>query len=369
LRPLYFWLCLITWPFALTSTASAASFNCAKAQTTSEKAICGDAELSAADEKMAIAYRESVTQEPADVKAVLMENQRSWLRFTHRYCGSAQRQMHQAGAYDKRQETACLKHEYKTRILALPNSIRDFQSSFRIYAIERLDVYPIKTIMEGDEADKLGRDDLREPATHVLSVDQVVASTPEERRLNAFLRSLAGLDKIRTASQKKSDDEDGGQSEDETHYTIVAASKALIVVDSTNAYFGYGAAHPIGGGTTVYFLMAEGIEMPANRVFADTNPWKAFLAQRCFDELTKRGIITKDNVFVKSVDDLMDKVIDPGHWDFGATGLTINFGLYEVAPYSVGGSEVEIPWADLRPYLVKDSPIFGLARVPAAARP
>ena len=50
-------LLVLSLPFLLCALAHAASFDCTKAKTAQEKAICGTPALSAADDQMAAAYR------------------------------------------------------------------------------------------------------------------------------------------------------------------------------------------------------------------------------------------------------------------------------------------------------------------------
>lgn len=64
----------------LTAPAFAASFNCAKAATTQEKAICASGELSAADDRMAAAYRAVLHRVPASFQEELRADQRMWIR-------------------------------------------------------------------------------------------------------------------------------------------------------------------------------------------------------------------------------------------------------------------------------------------------
>ncbi|MDR6728070.1 DUF4344 domain-containing metallopeptidase [Delftia lacustris] len=64
----------------------AASFDCTKARTATETAICFDAETSALDEKMVSAYKNRL-QTGADAK-VVRQSQRDWLKFVRNACTS-----------------------------------------------------------------------------------------------------------------------------------------------------------------------------------------------------------------------------------------------------------------------------------------
>lgn len=61
--------------------ASAASFDCAKASSADEKAICSDSGLSALDEQLAGAYKLSLVAARTEIdKSILVSHQKEWLR-------------------------------------------------------------------------------------------------------------------------------------------------------------------------------------------------------------------------------------------------------------------------------------------------
>lgn len=80
---------------------TAASFDCAKAGTATEKKICGDPTLSKLDEDLAHAYRQALSADPEP--GVLKARQKAWLRDRRGACV----------------EVACLKDVYERRIARL----------------------------------------------------------------------------------------------------------------------------------------------------------------------------------------------------------------------------------------------------------
>lgn len=81
--------------------AAAASFDCGKATTSTEKAICADAVLSRLDEQLDDAYR--VAQKRASSRAALRDAQRRWLATRRDVC----------------RDSTCLRAAYQARIGAL----------------------------------------------------------------------------------------------------------------------------------------------------------------------------------------------------------------------------------------------------------
>lgn len=88
------------------SVSNAASFDCAKAQSSVEKAICKDAELGLLDEQLAAAYKLALTVHP--VPSYVKARQRDWLKQRNVY-------------FDPASGTALarLKSDYRARIRQL----------------------------------------------------------------------------------------------------------------------------------------------------------------------------------------------------------------------------------------------------------
>ncbi len=84
----------------LVSISHAASFDCVKAKSPVEKAICADAELSKLDEDLSQIYKVAVTDYP--VANYLKIKQREWIK-ANSYC-------------DKSKIISCLKENFRVRI-------------------------------------------------------------------------------------------------------------------------------------------------------------------------------------------------------------------------------------------------------------
>ena len=87
---------------ALASVASAASFDCAKAGTPTEKAICKDPAVSRLDEDVAAAFKTAQGLWPAgNWSAYIRNEQREWLKDRNAICKA---------------DLACLKQDYQRRL-------------------------------------------------------------------------------------------------------------------------------------------------------------------------------------------------------------------------------------------------------------
>jgi uncharacterized protein YecT (DUF1311 family) len=90
---------------ASTSAVHAASFDCAKAGTPTEKAICKDSAVSKLDEEVAAAFKTAQAFWPAgNWKAYILTEQRNWLKDRNSICKA---------------DAACLKQDYERRLIYL----------------------------------------------------------------------------------------------------------------------------------------------------------------------------------------------------------------------------------------------------------
>ena len=94
------------------SAAQAASFDCKKARSEEEKAICANAELSKLDEDLAAAYKAALGLMSGDTKriALFRKDQAEWVKERGR-CGGT---------------VSCLKSEYASRIRWLSNPAHQY---------------------------------------------------------------------------------------------------------------------------------------------------------------------------------------------------------------------------------------------------
>lgn len=92
---------------AVSTSCFAASFDCAKARSKVEKAVCGDQELSKLDEALAAAYKAALSLHP--LPSYVRASQRDWLRILP--------------YVDPNHFASRLKEEYGARIVHLQNAV------------------------------------------------------------------------------------------------------------------------------------------------------------------------------------------------------------------------------------------------------
>ena len=112
----------------IVSPAAAASFDCAKAQSSFEKAICSDAEISAQDEILAQAYQTALGGLSTDAAKEVKSGQRAWLSYAEKVCSDDARPIAEEYTDDQRQ---CLATAFRNRVQDLEAS--RMQGGYRFY--------------------------------------------------------------------------------------------------------------------------------------------------------------------------------------------------------------------------------------------
>lgn len=107
------WVLLFVASLAVTAAfrVEAASFDCARAGTPIETAICADPALGALDDRLAALYRDDYRALSAKRKPILRANELAWLKTMNDSCkGTA--------------VAACVRSAYRARLEALPVTVR-----------------------------------------------------------------------------------------------------------------------------------------------------------------------------------------------------------------------------------------------------
>ena len=115
--------------FAFSCATHAASFDCKKAQSKMEKAICDNPKLSKLDEELAENYQVAKGKLSADAQKVFVNGQRSWVKFLSASCFTDS----EAKPASKEDAAQCLETEYKARVAGF-KSTGSMVGGFKIYA-------------------------------------------------------------------------------------------------------------------------------------------------------------------------------------------------------------------------------------------
>jgi uncharacterized protein len=317
---------------ALPGSASAApSFDCTKAASVVEKAICADAKLSAADQKLAVTYQSALSRIPTDGQAQFRQSQRQWLSFVHTVCDM------EALPKNLRFVTTseCIANAYDERQGQLDATVLMQKSSRKFHYLALF-----KARKSSDQGDKTGS----HPGFVTLMISYPVLDNPQSTSDTLLNAKLSDMAKHELAMFAPNDDTD--------IYLDIEASgifAAFTSIEIADSQYGHGAAHPLGGVSWFHWLARDGRELMAQDIFDDNTAWKNFVSEACFQAVKHFGKIS-------SAEGVKDTATKPSAWSFDKKGLSIQFNPYEVASYADGAPVVTIPWSKLKPYLAKDAP-------------
>jgi uncharacterized protein YecT (DUF1311 family) len=320
----------------LTSLAQAASFDCAKAQTPFEKAICSHPDLSDQDEVLAQAYATALGGLSSEAAAQVKAGQHSWLDYVSRACRDDAQPIRTDYTDDQAQ---CLVGEFHDRIRGLEAS--RMQGGFRFYPIERFLVEP-DTDPNSSEFNKVA-------TKHVLRVkidrDSEIAAAFNAMAENVQAAYDEQLGEDTHLFVKGSDElQTGNTSADiDVSTTVEAVSTHLITLATDQYWFGHGAAHGNYGTSYAHFLIDEKRPLEATDVFRAKDWEKSF--GRMVVEKAKADLA--DEYQGDTDENVAAMAADPSRWRFYEDGIVVLFNPYEISSYARGQVEVLVPWEEL----------------------
>lgn len=344
-------VCLLFIGMAI-GVAHAASFNCAKATTTQEKAICASPALSQADDEMAAAYKAWLEAARPEWSDGIRSDQRTWLRVRAGLCTDD----HDASSY-----AACLMDAYRSRINDLRGRVQQRAGvTFLWRAI-------VVTARDDGDSNPMGATEVT-PGSGTLQASwpQATAPTPQwtawNKAVEAFALKVAQEDRQPEVHEWKDAAQPGV--DQETTVTIDNLSGQLISASVSNFVDGHGA-HPGSDSTVFHWLLDKQRELVPEDVFRTDSAWAAWMEHRIDTYLHKAlDSSPKDNYqsFLppgEMLKQLRSIVAHPAGWEIDRKGITIFFNPYEVACYACTPPPVTIPWTEMKAYL---NPSFEVPR-------
>ena len=295
----------------------AASFDCNRAARPQEKFICQHAEVSKLDEDLAKVYRDQTKILPREAQTMVLSSQRSWLAYWPRACSASPTSI-ELGA----DAIGCVGDHYRQRLKEL--GVLPVPVGRIAFTVSE---YSFNAPKAAGEA----------ASTHTISYPQVVAKSSSDLLLNAWL--ARDIRKWRTSLD--------GDSNSELSVALTMATVKLIQATESSSWYGHGAAHPQSGRANHYFLAeTDRVMRPAD--FFTGNRWVEIVASYVFKELKEK---LGEQLQIERSENLKAAVSTTANWSIGKASFSLQFNPYEVAPYSEGFVEVEVPMSLIRPHL------------------
>lgn len=306
-----------------TVAASAASFDCKKATTPFEVAICTNPELSKADEVLAVSYQTAIGGLSKPALAEMQKAQRAWLDYAQKSCTDDAKL---PKAEYPEEQMNCLQSQIGNRARALEAS--RMWGGLRFYPSDTFGVIP-DTTAEADAWNKV--------STREVSVPRIDGTDAEAEAFNAFM----------DANGPRVDEAQDETSDVSIKATIESVTPNRISVSINNWWYGHGAAHGNYDIMYLHFLRGENRALEASDIF-DKDGWE--------DQLGKLALVKLDEtieggIWEESREDAAIVAAEPRRWSFTFEGLVIQYQPYEVTAYAYGAPTITIPWAQLTDFL------------------
>ena len=313
--------------------AEAASFDCARAETALEVAICGNPLLFEADDKMASAFKAARKRLSTPASAQVLDNQRAWLDYAERACTDDARPK-TSGAFDS---------EGQDCLISLFNLRKDALD--KIGSVGGLTFYPVESYRVVPDPDP---ESWNKVATTEISYSLLDGGSKEAQDFNAFAKSLA--DNLLNA---EIDPEMDGTANYATTVVPYSVSDALITLQTNDWFYGHGAAHGNYAITYAHYLRDEGRALTAEDVFVG-RAWAAEVRPMVIAALIKLAEDEggdADWLWLDNPEDVDAVIVDPARWGIEAEGIGFQFQPYEVSAYAFGAPDAFVSWKDLSPWL------------------
>jgi len=306
---------------------------CEDARNAFAQRICENQSLAALDTQVS----QTLVAESANVSdagaQMLVQNQRRWREAQRVACGVVD-----AETAPTAEQQTCLESEFRSRLQDVSTAVEEV-GGYTFQRMELVDAAPVTAEIAsssglGDAAPVAIVRDIRFPR-----IDG--AQTPEIQRFNELVAQQPQF-RLEEATSEIVD------------YRIAFAGPELISVRFDVSQDTLGAAHPNSTFRAVTVLMTEGRALAETDVFRANSGWQRFLTERAVAGIAAQF---REDGFTPPERDVQESATKPHLWLITEQGLTLLFPPYSFgAPYVMGGAEVTIPWADLRPYLNPAAP-------------
>lgn len=307
---------------------------CAEGRGAFARRVCSNQALAALDNQVA----ETLVAESASVSdagaQMLVQNQTRWREAARLNCG-----LIEPDAEPDAEQQRCLEAQYRNRLEAARTVVQEL-GGYTFQRMELVEAAPVTA--EIAEAAGVRVDDAPPAIVRDIRFPRIDGrQTPEIARFNDLV-----------AQQPQASLNEGVT--EVVDYAIAFAGPELVSVRFTMSMDQLGAAHGNNSERAVTVMMTEGRLLAESDVFRADSGWQDFLTRRAVAEITRQFA---EYNFVPPERDVRESVTKPHLWLITERGLTLLFPPYSFGgPHALGGTEVSIPWRDLRPYLNPGAP-------------
>lgn len=314
-------------PLAALLCPPALAFDCSKAKTAVEKAICGTVELKTLDDALATAYADVKAAVPPADQKMLARSQKRWIA-RREYCGEADEGV-----------VACVMRETRERLSLLSGRPESGPG-----AAGKL--VPQFIVQDGT---------LKTYDLNVAVLRFAAPKTLGEKALNAIAARELGRMKL----GEHGEDTNGAIYGEDDIWSLTYASPSLISIRS-DFFTNEGGAHGNYGVTNINLNMATGRELALGDVL--TEPSAAILTLECRRQILtekKRRLHEAGDDDPVTVDDaaVAEGVRSLAGWSIGEKDIVVTFNPDTIGPYAEGAYNCNLPTAGVKRLALPAAPL------------
>ena len=307
---------------------SGPSFDCAKASSAIERAICKDPDLAKADRGLAVAYAGLSAKLSGAAKEHLEKDQQHWMAARNQGCGRA---------VDRIED--CLKRRYETRL----DTLKAFGEG----------AYPFIGTQSIFKAATVGKTaytiDIRYPQFEGTTAD-----------FGAVNRAFSD-DARKSAAEATPKAADANQDSPlpwtyEQGFTLYRPGPDSVTV-AVDFYGFSGGAHGYGATRCLLVDLRTGKPVGPGGVFAPGDQWLKDMARLVGADLKRQFVENPGFDDALETAKLTKLLGEANRYCFRRGKLEVVFNAYDVGPYSAGAYTVDIPYDRLKPMLRADGPV------------
>ena len=316
---------------ALALANPALAFDCAKAATKVEKAICADPAVKAKDDAMTALYNDIKSLSSDAEKKMLARSQKNWIDGRESDCGTT----------GDAEIGFCIRTHIENRLAALTVKAEGGSGPGSR-------MIPVFAVQAGGKG------------LYEIDFELVRFADPKtagEKRFNAAMAKIFASAPLGKQKDHANDETLGSTS-------IVSLSYASPqLISALDTYGGdSGGAHPNGGTGNLNIDMATGKELQIGQVFSEAAAAK--LGKLCRDQIVAQKREKQDGgQYDPAKDDFLKDDVIAEHiatfsrWSFRADEVTVSFDAYAIGPYTEGEYQCFFQMKDLQAMALPEAPL------------
>jgi uncharacterized protein len=317
---------------------SGPSIDCAKAKTTAQQLICGDAALSASDKQLGTAWRQLKSSLSGESFATFQSAERAWIAYATQICGA---DIPMPATEGGRAPIAdCLNTEYGDRVHLLESA--KVQKSGALLLEPRM---RFRTRAE--------------PATEESDIYPLMSGGPAAVAFNAYISKALRLDRWRMDDKtvfRYGDEVSDMQLHAQRFYAVERFDGRVVglTIDTSDFVGGHGEEY---GGFAINWDLAKSRPLSFDDMFVSGSDWKRIATKMCLDDL-RRQTERDDKPADLDISGVAKQISDVGNWIWRKNKATVRFTVFMNSGMPEEGYSVDIPYTALKPSMKPDAPVL-----------